>query len=157
MPRLRKLHLGTRTVGDITEEQYILILDRVTPAEAKNVNTKDLESSGIPPIAAFGFTVDLPGVDAGRLMTPDTTHTDACLHLVLGATLMDANATANDMGLSGSESTWIIGADREPALPLGLINPKVTRTPAYTKLVSVNKGRIETELRRAAATRTPDR
>lgn len=74
MARLRALYVGTKTVGDVSEDQHILVLDdlnnQVTPEQEAALN-KDLgqgSPDGVPPILAFGFPVDLP---AGDKLTQD--------------------------------------------------------------------------------------
>ena len=66
MARLRTLYVGTRTVGDVTEHQHILILDKVDdPDQVKgaNIDPDALKDAGIPPILAFDYEVDLPGTE----------------------------------------------------------------------------------------------
>lgn len=70
MARLRALHIGTRTVGNVAEDQHILILDGLTPDQAQNDFEAFAALDGVPPILTFGFDVDLPDVDAARLVMP---------------------------------------------------------------------------------------
>lgn len=71
MARLRTLHIGTKTVGDVTEEQHILILDGLNADQLQNDFEAFEAFEGAPPILAFGFDIDIPGVDAARWVMPD--------------------------------------------------------------------------------------
>ncbi|MFD0775954.1 hypothetical protein ACFQZ2_18625 [Streptomonospora algeriensis] len=65
MARLRTLYIGTDTIGNTEHHRRILILDGVTPDEAKgaNVAPEDLKAAGTPPMLVFGYDVDIPEED----------------------------------------------------------------------------------------------
>ncbi|WP_435107807.1 hypothetical protein [Nocardiopsis synnemataformans] len=161
MARLRTLHVGTRTVGDVTEDQHILVLDGLTPDQLQH----DFEThDGFPPILAFGFDVDLPGVDPARWVMPTRKpDQDARIVLVLGRTSIDASSLADQIQQVTKDEleVCILAVARlpglPPSLPPGLISPVVVRTPEYVALPDDHEGkaRIEEELRRVDAKRAP--
>lgn len=80
MARLRTLYVGTKTVGDVREEQHILVLDGLTSDEMEGMVNYD-RKEGIPPVLAFGYDVDLPSMDTDQTapasgVTIDVTGTD---------------------------------------------------------------------------------
>lgn len=147
MPRLRPVFLGTETLPDGTvRDRTVLVVDNVDPDHIPSYSQglDKLADRGLPPVLVFAGSVD---IGDGETYAPDEApppeqHQPV---LVLGATRTDAAIMA--AGIDAPGEVLFAGADVHPSLPDGLYKPCVMRTPAYRKLNSETKDRLESNLR----------